>query len=84
MLYSVHFFDGEGRESAWEEIECASEAEAINAILDASAGRGAELWLADRKLIWWPADGRTRSSAARPRAPRLATIESALPMPGGV
>ena len=84
MLYSIHFFDGDGRETAWEEIECASEAEAINAMLDASAGRGAELWLADRKLMWWPADGRTRPQTARPRAPRLAVIEGGLSMSGSV
>jgi hypothetical protein len=84
MLYSVHFFDGEGRQTAWEEIECASEAEAINAMLDASAGRGAELWLTDRKLMSWPADGRPRPTAPRSRTLRRATLESAMSLTGGL
>jgi hypothetical protein len=83
MIYSVHFFDGEGRETAWEEIECASDAEAINATLDAAAGRAAELWFGDRRLIWWPGETRrSRPSPGRPRAPRLAAIDTPQPMPG--
>ncbi|HEY2048368.1 MAG TPA: hypothetical protein VGH03_03440 [Caulobacteraceae bacterium] len=85
MIYSVHFFDGEGRETSWEEIECASDAEAINATLDAAAGRPAELWLGDRRLIWWPGEpNRSRPSPARPRAPRLAVIEASYPVSGSL
>jgi hypothetical protein len=84
MIYSVHFFDGEGRETSWEEIECASDAEAINATLDAAAGRAAELWLGDRRLIWWPGEAhRSRPSPVRPRALRRAGVET-LPLSGRI
>ena len=78
MLYSVHFFDGDGREGTWEELECASEAEAINSMLDHAAGRSAELWRGDRRLIWWPADAhRARTAHIRPRAWRRTPIDAA-------
>lgn len=85
MIYSVQFFDGQGRQTAWEEIECASDAEAINAMLDAAAGRAVELWRGDRKLIWWPAEAyRTRPSPMRQRPSRRMPIEVSLPVSGGL
>jgi hypothetical protein len=85
MLYSVHYFDGAGREDTWEELDCASEAEAINTMLDHAKGRAAELWDEDRRLIWWPAEGlRGHTPQTRQRAWRRATIDTAVSAPEGI
>ncbi|MBV8683042.1 MAG: hypothetical protein JO111_09230 [Caulobacteraceae bacterium] len=82
MLYSVHFFDGDGREDSWEELDCASEAEAINTMLDHATGRSAELWAGDRCLLWWPASiHRGRPTSIRPRAWRRIPIDAVAPVP---
>lgn len=76
MLYTVHLFDTEGRPTSWEEMECASEAEAINATLDTADGRAVELWRGDRRLMWWPAvTNRVRPLPINPRrARRLSSV----------
>jgi hypothetical protein len=64
--YCLHFFDDAGSPTSREELDCASDAEAINESLDRAAGKAVELWCGDRKLIRWaaaPDHGRLRASA---------------------
>ncbi len=53
-LYIVHVFDELGAEIRTHNIECASDGEAINKLLDLAGHKAAELWNGERKLLWWP------------------------------
>jgi hypothetical protein len=53
--YTLRFFDDDGEPEETEEIDCASDAEAINAVNDRAETRSVELWLGERKILWWPA-----------------------------
>jgi hypothetical protein len=62
--YTLRFF-GDGDESeGTEEIDCATDAEAINAVNDRAETRAVELWEGDRRILWWPA--RRRAPVRRP------------------
>jgi hypothetical protein len=64
--YTLRFFDTEGEPEGAEEIECASGAEAINTVNERAETRSVELWLANRKILWWPA--RQPQRRPQPRA----------------
>jgi hypothetical protein len=53
--YTLRFFDIEGEPEGAEEIDCASDAQAINTANERAETRSVELWLANRKILWWPA-----------------------------
>jgi hypothetical protein len=54
--YAIYFFDGEAASGDFDEFVCATDAEAINAMLDRAGGRPVELWSEGRKVLWWPGD----------------------------
>lgn len=68
-LYTLRFFlDGDDPEGC-EQIECADDGEAINAVNDRADSRAIELWQGDRMILWWPARRRVPSRRRGPRAP---------------
>lgn len=54
-LYTLRFFGDGDEPEATEEIDCATDGEAINAVNDRAEMRAVELWQGDRKILWWPA-----------------------------
>ena len=66
--YTLSFSDTQGRATNVEELDCASDAEAINALHDRAWGRPAELWRGDDKILSLP--GRPRPHHPRVAGPR--------------
>jgi hypothetical protein len=62
--YTLRFFDEAHEPDGSEDLECASDGEAINAVNDRAETRAVELWLGARKILWWPAR-RPRPAARR-------------------
>ena len=53
--YTLRFFIEGGEPGGSEEIDCADDAEAINAVNDRADSRAIELWQGERMILWWPA-----------------------------
>jgi hypothetical protein len=49
--YTLSFLDHHGRALRYEMVDCATEAEAINALHDCAGALRVELWLDDQKLL---------------------------------
>ncbi|MBV8684655.1 MAG: hypothetical protein JO111_17405 [Caulobacteraceae bacterium] len=68
-LYTLRFFVQGDEPEGSEEIDCATDAEAINAVNDRADTRAIELWQADRMILWWPARRRLPTRRKGPRTP---------------
>jgi hypothetical protein len=68
-LYTLHFF-AEGDEPAGsEEIDCATDGEAINTVNERAEDRAVELWQDGRRILWWPAKRRASPRRDGARTP---------------
>ena len=66
-LYTLRFFV-DGDEPKWsEDIECATDGEAINAVNDRADTRAIQLWQGERMILWWPARSRIPTRWRPPR-----------------
>jgi hypothetical protein len=68
-MYTVHVFDDLAAERLTQDVECASDGEAINKLLDLAGDKSAELWCGDTKVLWWPGRVQRPGGGAR-RTPR--------------
>lgn len=68
-LYTLRFFVDSDEPAASEEIECATDGEAINAVNDRGDSRAIQLWQGERMILWWPARPNLPTRRHRPRAP---------------
>jgi hypothetical protein len=62
--YTIYLFDGRPGEPQFEELECGTDAEAINMMLDRVIECPIELWCGGRKVLARPAS--VRCSTASP------------------
>jgi hypothetical protein len=66
-LYTLHFFAEGDKPAGFEEIDCATDGEAINAVNDRDEDRAVELWQGERRILGWPAQRRPSSRRRGPR-----------------
>jgi hypothetical protein len=64
--YTLSFLNDQGEALRSELLDCATEAEAINALHDRAGLHRVQLWLEDQTILELPGDSRPR----RPRARR--------------
>ncbi len=72
--YTLYVFDAQGRASDFEEVFCATDAEAINTMLDRAQGRPIELWRGEQRLLSARAEGARRPGLSRRARPAPPTV----------
>jgi hypothetical protein len=68
-LYTLHFFAEGDKPAGSEDIDCATDGEAINAVNDRAESRAVELWQGGRRILWWPAHRPLSPRRQRPHKP---------------